>query len=117
MARPSLAVLRHLDWLLLVATAILLIFGLVALASVTVAKTPPDWSTFTRQLTFAGLGVALFVLTILVDYRTLRGFSTLAYVAAAALLLGVLFFGTTIRSTTGWFVVGGISFQPVEVAR
>jgi len=117
MARPSFAVLRHVDWLLLVATAILLIFGLVALASVTVAKSPPDWSTFMRQLTFAGLGILLFVFTVLVDYRTLRGFSTLAYVAAAALLLGVLLFGTTIRNTTGWFVIGGISFQPVEIAK
>lgn len=117
MAWLSLRVFRQADWVLLVATIILVLFGLVALASVTVAKTPPDWNTFSRQLMFAGLGVILYVLAVAIDYRTLRGFSTLAYVVAAVLLVGVLFFGTTIRNTTGWFVVAGFSFQPVELVK
>ncbi|MEK7632083.1 MAG: rod shape-determining protein RodA [Patescibacteria group bacterium] len=117
MAWSSLRAFRQADWVLLVATAILLIFGLVVLASVTVAKSPPDWHTFSRQLIFAAIGMGVYVLAVVVDYRTLRGFSTLAYVAAALLLVGVLFFGTTIRNTTGWFVVAGVSFQPVEFAK
>lgn len=117
MARWNLRPLAQVDWLLFGASSILVIFGLVALASVTIAKSPPDWATFTRQLTFLSLGIVLYVIAVLVDYRTLRGWSTAAYVAAAALLIGVLVFGTTIRSTTGWFVVAGISFQPVEIVK
>lgn len=117
MARVSLRAFRQADWLQVVATTILLFFGLVALASVTVAKSQPDWSTFNRQLLFAGLGIAAYLLAVVVDYRTLRGFSTLSYVIAAVLLLAVLFFGTTINSTTGWFVIAGVSFQPVELVK
>lgn len=113
----SFRVFRQADWVLLVATTILLIFGLVALASVTVAKTPPDWHTFSRQLMFAGLGILVYLLAVAVDYRTLRGFSTLAYLLAAILLIAVLLFGTTIRNTTGWFVIAGVSFQPVEFVK
>ncbi len=113
----SLRAFRQADWILLVATGILLLFGLVALASVTVAKATPDWNTFSRQLMFAGLGIGIYMVAVAVDYRTLRGFSTLAYVAAALLLIAVLFFGTTINNTTGWFVVAGVSFQPVELVK
>ncbi len=117
MARPSLRILAHLDWPLAVASGVLILFGLVALASVTVAKSPPDWSTFTQQGMFVGVGLVLFIGAVLVDYRTIRGLSTVAYIFAVLLLLGVLRFGREIRSTTGWFVVAGVSFQPVELAK
>ena len=117
MARWNLRSLTKVDWLLFGASTILVLFGLIALASVTIAKSPPEWGTFTRQLTFLALGVVLYVIAVLVDYRTLRGWSTAAYVTAAILLIGVLFFGTTIRNTTGWFVFAGVSFQPVEIVK
>ncbi|RJO59410.1 rod shape-determining protein RodA [Candidatus Parcubacteria bacterium] len=108
---------RRIDWLLLVATILLIFIGLIALASVTVAKAPPEWKTFLHQLAYLGLGLILALGAITVDYRVLRGYSTHAYILAVLLLVGVLFFGTTIRSTTGWFIIGGVSFQPVEVAK
>lgn len=117
MARWHLRSLAQVDWLLFGASSILVIVGLVALASVTIAKSPPEWATFTRQLTFLALGIILYVIAVVVDYRTLRGWSTAAYVAAAVLLVGVLLFGTTIRNTTGWFVLAGVSFQPVEIVK
>lgn len=117
MARWNVRPLAQVDWLLFGASSILVIVGLVALASVTIAKSPPEWATFSRQLMFLALGVVLYVVAVLVDYRTLRGWSTAAYVAAAVLLVGVLFFGTTIRNTTGWFVFAGVSFQPVEIVK
>lgn len=85
MARWNLRSLTKVDWLLFGASTILVLFGLIALASVTIAKSPPEWGTFTRQLTFLALGVVLYVIAVLVDYRTLRGWSTAAYVTAAIL--------------------------------
>ncbi len=117
MARLHVRALSHVDWVLLGASTILVIVGLVALASVTVAKSPPDWNTFLRQLVFLGIGSTLSLIATLIDYRTVRGFSSIAYITAAALLIGVLIFGTTIRGTTGWFVFAGVSFQPVEFVK
>ncbi len=117
MAKLSLRPLAHLDWLLLGASIVLVLFGVIALASVTIAKSPPDWKTFTHQVVFLCIGIVFFIIATVVDYRVLRGYSTLAYVAAGALLIAVLIFGTTIRSTTGWFVFAGFSFQPVELVK
>jgi rod shape determining protein RodA len=36
------------------------------------------------------------------------------YLAGLALLVAVIFFGTEVNGTKGWFVFGPISFQPVE---
>ncbi|MFA6587523.1 MAG: rod shape-determining protein RodA [Patescibacteria group bacterium] len=117
MAKINLQGLRQIDWLLLLATSLLVFFGLVALASVTIAKSPPEWEPFFRQSIFLILGLLLSGLAILVDYRILRGYSMHAYVFSIILLVGVLIFGTTIRNTTGWFVIAGISFQPVELVK
>lgn len=117
MARTYFRFFAHLDWQLAASTVLLLIFGFVALASVTVAKSPPDWQTFIHQLLYLGIGGALFIFAVLIDYRILRAYSTLVYAFAAVLLIAVLIFGKTINSTTGWFVIGGISFQPVEIVK
>lgn len=117
MARWNIRVLTHVDWALLGASTVLVIVGLVALASVTIAKTPPDWGTFLRQVSFLGIGALLSLVASLIDYRMVRGFSGIAYLIAVALLIGVLIFGTTIRGTTGWFTFAGISFQPVEFVK
>ncbi len=117
MARWNVRALAHADWMLLGASAVLVIVGLVALASVTIAKTPPDWNTFLRQVLFLGIGVSAALLATLLDYRVIRGFSGIAYVIAVALLVAVLIFGTTIRGTTGWFNIAGVSFQPVEFVK
>ncbi|PIS41059.1 MAG: rod shape-determining protein RodA [Candidatus Kerfeldbacteria bacterium CG08_land_8_20_14_0_20_43_14] len=117
MARLSFRAFRQIDWLLLSATILLLLFGLVTLASVTVAKSPPEWSVFFRQLIFFGIGAFISFFVIFFDYRVLRGYSSYIYLLALVLLIGVLFFGKTINNTTGWFVFAGISFQPVELIK
>src|SRR3989344_1702566 len=39
------------------------------------------------------------------------------YIVSILLLVLVLFFGDSIRGTTGWFRFGGLSFQPAELAK
>jgi rod shape determining protein RodA len=41
----------------------------------------------------------------------------LVYLFATVVLIAVLFFGTTIAGTRGWFRIAGFSFQPVELAK
>jgi rod shape determining protein RodA len=47
----------------------------------------------------------------------LRSYGFFIYLFGASLLLLVLLFGHTVRSTQGWFRLGGLSFQPVEIAK
>ena len=32
-------------------------------------------------------------------------------------LLGLFVFGATLNGTTGWYIVGGFAFQPVEIMK
>lgn len=73
--------------------------------------------SFQKQLVAILIGFMAIVGLIWVDYRQIRSLSLLVYGFGAALLLGVLPFGQTVRGTRGWFVIGGLSFQPVEVAK
>jgi cell division protein FtsW (lipid II flippase) len=44
-------------------------------------------------------------------------FGFLAFLCGAIVLILVLFLGETIRGTRGWFQIGSLSFQPVELAK
>ena len=108
---------QRFDWTLLVAVAALTSIGLVAIYGIGVSQEPASLFTFYKQMTAAALGLGCVGALVLVDYRHLRAFSLLLYVLGALLLLGVLFFGQEVRATQGWYRIGSLSFQPVELAK
>ncbi|MFI1162797.1 FtsW/RodA/SpoVE family cell cycle protein [Streptomyces sp. NPDC020801] len=70
------------------------------------------------QLVWSTLGVALFILVVLVlrDYRWLQRYSYVCVVAALALLtLPILF--PAVNGARIWIRLGGLSFQPGEFAK
>lgn len=71
----------------------------------------------TKQLIFAAIGIALYVGLSFVRPSTFEAFGPWVYLLSLVLLLSVLLFGKTINGTTGWFVLGPISFQPVELVK
>lgn len=52
-----------------------------------------------------------------VDYRILKRFYKLIYLGSFAVLLLVLFFGSSAKGATRWVDLGFISFQPSEIAK
>ena len=58
----------------------------------------------------------MFILSKL-DYRILKRFYKIIYVGSFAVLLLVLFFGSSAKGATRWVDLGFISFQPSEVAK
>jgi rod shape determining protein RodA len=63
------------------------------------------------------VGWALVFGAVFLDYRQLRPFALPLYGFGALLLVAVLIFGTTVRGMRGWFIIGNVSFQPVEIAK
>ncbi len=115
--RRLLLTLRSFDWILFSLAALLIAFGLVLLYSLTLNVEKPDIATFRQQLLFAGLGIFAMLLVSMVDYRYLRSYGWVFFVCGAFLLIGVVLFGTEIRGAKSWFTFGGVSFQPVEIAK
>ena len=109
--------LRSADWLFLLSLFALLALGLSAIYSVELSQATGDFLNVKKQIIAMGIGGAVFFVVALSNYKSLQNYSLAFYVLSCALLLVVLFFGNTIRGSTGWFVVGPVSFQPVEMMK
>jgi len=106
-----------LDWIILITIILLLAIGFLALYSVSRGETGTDLGNFKKQLISATVGIGLMLAIAFFDYRSLSFFSTKLYFATLAVLFLILFFGTTIRGTTGWIGFGFFHIQPVEIAK
>ena len=116
-------VLKKFDWILISAIVLLLVIGLLSIASTSVARTG-TFSIFKKQLIFSLVGLFLLFLFGFTDYRFLRNYPVVIlslYALSAALLILLLFFGSQIRGSTSWFrfglPAGGLSFEPVEITK
>jgi rod shape determining protein RodA len=95
---------------------VLLALGAAAVYSVDLSR-GEGFGSFKRHLVAIGLGLAVFVVMSIQDYTLFRTAAPALYGVAVLLLVGVLFLGSTIRGTTGWFHFGILSFQPAEFAK
>ena len=108
--------LRFFDWGLLAIILILISFSLIIIYSLDLSQ-DNNFLFFKKQLVFILIGVALFLVFSFIDYKIFNTYSYWFYLFSLFLLVGVLFFGEVIRGTKGWFVFGGLQFQPVEMAK
>lgn len=100
------------------AAAVLFLYalGLTAIYSVSLSR-GSGLELVWKQLTALCLGLLLAGLVLWSNYRWVKSYSSLLYAAAVLLLFLVLFFGQTIRGTTGWFSFFDLHFQPIEFVK
>ncbi len=114
--------LRHLDPVLLVSVLALGIVGLVTIYSAThaslVAQRIDPGFYLKKQLTFVTLGVVVILVAASFDYRFVKVYAGIIYVASLALLVLVRTpLGTTIRGSQRWFQLFGFQLAPSELAK
>jgi rod shape determining protein RodA len=111
---------RHFDYVLLAATILLAVYGVVMIYSATYGSLDPRLQPlWRRQAIFAAIGVGVIILLAAFprDYQWLGDFWWLAYLIAAALLVLVLFFGQSeIGDVRSWFRLGSFNLQPSFLA-
>ncbi|MBX9422930.1 FtsW/RodA/SpoVE family cell cycle protein [Streptomyces lateritius] len=80
-------------------------------------ETPRDQAA-APQLVWSTLGVALFIVVVLLlrDHRTLQGYAYVSVAAALALMILPIFF-PAVNGAKIWIRIGGLSFQPGEFAK
>jgi len=109
--------------MLLVATAMLVITGLLAVYTSSFAvgyQEFGDTNYFVgRQAVFALLGVGALILFMRMDYNRLRAWSVPMLLLALAGLIAVLLPGIGVErnGATRWLVFGPVSVQPSEFAK
>ncbi|MGH8630402.1 MAG: FtsW/RodA/SpoVE family cell cycle protein, partial [Burkholderiales bacterium] len=111
------------DYLLLVATAMLLIAGLLTVYTSSYAIGYHEYGDtnyfVARQAVFALLGMCALVFFMRMDYNRLRSLSVPLLVIAFAGLVAVLLpgIGEERNGASRWLVLGPISIQPSEFAK
>lgn len=109
--------IRRFDWLLLGSVLFLMALGLIALFSISrIAPLP----FFTRQIVWIGVGVLGLFAASFVDFRVFRtqgAVVLLCYLVSVFLLGLVLVASHGIRGIDAWLTIGGVSLQPVELAK
>jgi rod shape determining protein RodA len=81
------------------------------------AGADPD-SFLRRHLVNLAIGLVLCLVFTLVDYRALRAYAPLIYIASCLGLVAVLLVGSTINGAHSWIVLGGgFQVQPSEFAK
>lgn len=109
--------LKNFDWVLFIAVFLLICFGLVELYSIALGQNELDLLNFKKQIFFVIAGMVLLFAFALIDYHNLRSYSNYAYIFGVIFLATVLFFGSEIRGTKGWFNIAGFGIQPVEFTK
>jgi rod shape determining protein RodA len=116
--------LRRLDWVLVASVASLCVLG----CALVYAATKPilidaglsPTSYLKKDVLNLVIGIGLAVVASLVDYRTLRAYTPVLYVASIVGLLAVLIphVGVTVNGAHSWINLGGgFEIQPAEFAK
>lgn len=108
---------RGLDVGALTSAVVLVIIGLAALFSFALNVNQPSYQLLWKQSLLFAVGLMLAVVIARFDYRWLAGVHWILYGLAVLSLVLLFFFGRTVHSTTGWFVIGGFQIQPVEFVK
>jgi rod shape determining protein RodA len=109
--------IKNFDWILFFAVIFLCAMGLAAIYSVALSQQDTEFFNFKKQLISLAVGVVIIFVMAVSNYRLLKNYRRPIYLIGLAFLAGVLIFGQTIRGTKGWYSLGPINFQPVELAK
>jgi rod shape determining protein RodA len=115
------SILKRIDWL-----TILIYLGLVAIGWVNIYSTTfteAETSIFNfgtlhgKQLFFIGVSIIAIIVITALEASFYERFSSLLYIVAIVLLLGLFVFGKTIAGATSWYDLGFFNLQPSEFAK
>lgn len=117
----AVAVRDRRSILLIVSVVMLLIVGLGAMLSassvISIRETGDPLFYIKRQVLWVGLGLAAFVITTRIPYRSYGRLAVPIYLLGVAGLVATLFLGDVRGGARRWIEVGPITLQPSEFAK
>ncbi len=108
--------LLSFDWFWFLGLLGLAVIGLITIWSTKDAAALNSY--FTRQLSYVGIAVSLFLIILYFDYHIFSDFITFIYLAGLGVLVLVLTMGHTVHANKSWIAIGGaFVFQPSELIK
>jgi len=119
---PIPAAPAHEHDIVLFATVIALVgFGIVMVYSASAVYATQKFGSatyfFKRDLLWSALGLTAMAVAMRTDFGVYRRASYAMLIASIGMLAAVLVVGARINGARRWFHVGGVSFQPAELAK
>ncbi len=109
---------KKTDWTLFIASMFLVFFGLAAIYSVALGQGSGQFINFQKQIIWTMIGLTAMFLISNIDYHYWRRWSWVIYLLSLILLILVLTpLGSVVKGTRGWFSLGFMNFQPVEIMK
>lgn len=87
---------------------------MAAIYSVDLSRDGTDLTDVKKQLIALAIAFVIASVVLFSNYKFFEHYHSVFYILGILLLVGVLFLGHTIRGARGWYVLGSVSFQPVE---
>jgi rod shape determining protein RodA len=109
--------LRNIDTGIVVTTIVLIIIGIMGIASATQVTTGGTPKYVTIQGVAFVLGIIAVLLLLLIDYNSFGDMQTAIYIINIVLLLSVFILGKEINGAKSWIDLGPVNFQPSEIVK
>lgn len=109
--------LQNLDWWLIGAVCLLVLFSLICIASATHVNLGESPSNVIKHGAFFLIGLVLMLIAANVDYEYFSQFYIPIYVLNILLLITVLLVGSESKGATRWIAIGPLTIQPSEFAK
>ena len=101
------------DWNFLGTAVVLALIGVLLVYSATYYS-EPSLGTAKKQLLWVGIGIALMIAFMVVDYHVLFDIAPILYGIGIILLLYLMVFGRLTANVRSWIHIAGFQFQPSE---
>jgi len=117
----NLSTTANIDWITVLLYMVLVLIGWVNIFSV---SSPIEGITefnfsseYGKQLIFITSSLFIILFLLFLDAKIYEKYSGLIYIIALLLLIGLFFFGKTVKGQTNWYGIGSFSMQPSEFAK
>lgn len=119
--RPQLNFFKNVDKLTIFLYLCLITVGWVNIYAAEINEAHRSMFDFSqsygKQFVWIVTAMALAIIILIFDVKFFQAFSYIIYGGVIVLLIGILFFGTTVNASKSWFIIGGIAIQPAEFAK
>jgi len=112
---PRIKINQNFDWSLILIPVILTVCSIATLYSITSFSN--NFSLVLSQSLYFVIGIVLYIVFSLLDYRELKGYIWYLYVIGLVFLVLVDFLGLRVFGSTRWINLGFFQFQPSELMK
>ncbi|MEC4114999.1 rod shape-determining protein RodA [Myroides pelagicus] len=117
----SVSVQKNIDWLTVLLYYLLVIAGWFTIYSASLPAEPTSMfdlnQIYGRQLIFIILTIPFIILILAIDAKFYEKYALIFYIIGLLSILGLFFFGKSVKGQTNWYAIGGFGLQPSEFVK